>query len=170
MAGTTLITDPNSAYKAVTDWRLFRDANGLPIEYGKGDMYTARANATVSKGDALEHVVPTAAIPYSVQRMAVASGIHLFAGVALNSAVAGGTVNFMHSGFFIVSTDDSDTPAFGQVLLKPDATAGQFATAAAAATLQNVLGTVLGAEEGGAGVRQAPAFVNPACGISNAAS
>lgn len=169
---STIINNPNAALSSapVTDYRTYRNADGVDLELGKGEVYTARAAATVLKGQALEHVVPTATIPHRVQPMQVATGIHLYAGAAMNSAAAGEQVQFCRRGFMIVFTDDSDTPAFGQVLLKPDATVGQFATAAAAASLQNVLGVVLSAEMDGVALRKSAAFLDANCGITNAAS
>lgn len=169
MSGPTGVTNPNGAFVAVTDYRLFRDSSGAELQLGKGDQYVARANATVLAGQALEHVVPTSTVPYSVQPMQVASGIVLYAGVALNGASAGGDVWFTRNGYVIAFTDDSDTPAFGSVVLKPDATAGQFAVASAAATStgQAVLGTCLGAEEGGAALRKSPMFLSGVAGTTN---
>lgn len=169
MPGPSQVTNPNGAFTTVSDYRLFRDANSRDLQLGQGETYVARANATILAGQALEHVVPTLTVPYSVQPMQVASGVHLYAGAALNNATAGQDVAFARSGYMMVFTDDSDTPAFGAVLLKPDATVGQFASATAAATStgQAVLGTVLGAEQDGAALRKSPAFLVSAAGTTN---
>lgn len=171
MPGSTAVTNPGGANAGgVTDFRTFRATDGFDIEYGKGEWYVLRANAAITRGQALEFVVPTLTLPLSVTPMLAASGVHLFAGVAIESAAAGEDVPFVRRGQVIAFTDDSDTPAFGQVLLKPDATTGQFATAAAAATLQNVLGLVLSAEMDGAGVRKSAVWLDPTLGTVNAAS
>lgn len=169
MSGPSQVTNPQGANLTVSDFKLFRDASSQDLELGKGETYTARANATILKGQALEHVVPTTTVPYSVQPMQLASGVHLYAGCALNSATAGQDVNFARRGYMMAFTDDADTPAFGQVLLKPSATIGQYRTAAAAATStgQAILGVVLGAEQDGVALRKSPVFLDPAVGTTN---
>lgn len=165
----SFISNPFSALTAVTTFLFARDSAGIEIEYGKGEVYTLRANATILQGEALMHVVPTATLPLSVTPMTAAADMSLFAGVALTGAAAGELVQFVRRGYVIAFTDDSDTPAFGQVLLKPDATTGQFATAAAAlaADGQPILGLVLSAEMDGAGVRKAHVLVDPSLGTTN---
>lgn len=172
MPGPSFINNPAGALSnaPVTTYLFGRDAAGFELEQGKGEVYTFRANATVTRGQALMWVVPTATVPLSVTPMTAGADLVLFAGVALESGVAGDNIPVMRRGICIAFTDDSDTPAFGQILLRPDATTGQFATAAVAATIQFALGTVLSAEMDGAGVRKSLVMVDPVVGSVNPAS
>lgn len=167
--GNTLITNPTGALRTVSDYRTFRADDGSAMEFGKGETYAARAAVAITAGQALEFTVPTATVPMTVTPMATATDQSLFAGIALEDAAAGTTVPFMRRGFAHVFTDDSDTPAFGQHLLKPNATAGQCATAdvALAADGLPILGLVLSAEAGGAGLRKAFVLLDPTIGSTN---
>lgn len=168
MSGPSFVSNVQGALSSapVDDFTTFQDANGFDIEFGKGEVYNLRAAGTISRGNALEFVAATTTVPESAQVMATATDIALYAGVALHDAEADDLVHFMRRGFSIVTHETADTPAHGNVLLKPDTTAGHFATAAAgAAGGQSVLGVVLGPEINTSDT--CPAFLDPTPATSN---
>lgn len=151
MSGT-LIHNPQGAFRTVDDFRFGTDADGHPLQYGIGEAFQLRANAAVEAGEALMFVAPTASVPLSVTPMTAAADEQIFAGAAQNDAAIGESVVVVRSGFAIVQHDTSDIPAFGSVLLEPDATTGDFAVAAdpvgGAGPAPAVVGLVLSAEIG----------------------
>jgi hypothetical protein len=143
------ITNPSAALQTVTDFRTGLDSSGAPLQQGQ-QGWPYRANATIEAGQALMFVAPTATVPLSVTPMTTAivtSDPWLFAGVAADAAAAGDQVLVIRRGVCVVQHDTSDTPAAADVLALPNATTGDFATAAAVTGLR-VVGTVLGPEIG----------------------
>jgi hypothetical protein len=157
--GDTLITNPSAAYRTVTDYRTGQDADGFDLEMGKSEVYHLRANATITKGEALMFVAATASVPTSVTPMTAAADVSLFAGVALEGAASGDLVTFARRGFVIVQTEDADTPAFGNILRAPDTVTGDFGASGALGAGGEALGLVLGPEIGS--TNTALAFLDP---------
>lgn len=145
-----VITNPLSAYRTVTDYRTGTDAAGGDLEYPR-EIQQWRANATITKGQALMMVAPTATVPPSVTPMTAAIGASdawLFVGAAMEDAAAGDTVAVLVRGYGVVKTETADTPAFANALCVPDTTTGAFAVPADSATGQAQVGYVLGPEIG----------------------
>jgi hypothetical protein len=145
-----LISNPFGAHRTVTTFVADQDAGGECLHQPIG-VTEFRAAAAVTRGQVLEFVAPTASVPISVQPMATASDQLLYAGVALDAADVGQTVQVARHGVALVRTGDITTQ-LGEYLLKPATTAGVgtvASTAIAAATVQGtVLGVVLGNDDG----------------------
>lgn len=130
------ITNPAGAYVTTSDHTTGRDDTGGELAYGK-EKLRFRANAPVTKGQALKFVVPTTTVPLSVTPTA-GSEVNGFAGIAESNAATGDLVSICVDGhtFGVVGTA---------------ATAGNAATFGAAGVLTNVTpsattvaGTVVG--------------------------
>ena len=102
----SVITNPNGALQTVTDFTTNVDAAGVPINYGQDGVQVYRANAAVSQYDAVIFVPPTTTTPLSVTSIPLNPTqvqMHLFAGVALNSAAAGQNVRVCRVGVTLVN-------------------------------------------------------------------
>ena len=98
----------------------------------------------IAKGEACSfNVAPTAAVPLSVGKMAVADEGFTFAGIAVNAAAAGGEVFLCNGGVCEVFVN-AQTAAFGEKLLKPATNAGEATRSAAAGAAADIVGTYLG--------------------------
>lgn len=145
-----VITNPNGALRGpITSYITGRAADGFDIAMEE-EVELYRANATITVGQALAIVAPTATAPVSVTPLttAIAAVPSRIWGVAKEAGAAGDLIKVMRRGIAVVNHDTSDTPAAYDFLLAPDATTGAFATASAAAAGVVVCGLVLGAEIG----------------------
>lgn len=148
MAGTALIVNPQGALgPPVTDFRTGLNGAGFEFEQGKGEYYSYPAAATITKGQALEFVAPTATLPLRVQPMLAATSALLYAGCAQDGALTGESVNVIRRGVAIVKFASADTPAFGTALLSPDTNTGDY-EANAAAVGNQIVGVCLAVEIG----------------------
>lgn len=138
MPGVTTITNPTGTYVKVTDFTTGLDASGFEIVVGKDEVYTVRANAAITAGQALSWVAPTTTVPVSATPMAAATAVQNFAGVALESAAIGEQVAIQRRGFAVVLIDG--TVADGGFLLAPATTTGTFTGSATAGAGAKVLG------------------------------
>lgn len=143
----TVINDPAGAHRVVSDYRLGKDADGYDLT-GPQDIYYLRADAAITKGQALMLVVPTQTVPVSVAPMTAAAEDAFFIGVALESAAAGAMVAVLNKGFARVLFDASDTAAAGDYLVVPATTTGRLDVIGAVAANAVVVGLMLGAEDG----------------------
>jgi hypothetical protein len=143
-----VITNPAGVYTTVTDFRTGRDESGVPLSYPQQIDYL-RANATITRGQALMDVVPTQTVPLSVTPMTAAitaSDPWKFVGVALADAVAGDFVPVCVRGYCEVLFDTASTAAADSLLLAPGTTTGDFDIKTAAVAADAVVGKVLGPE------------------------
>lgn len=143
------LTNPVGAHKTTSDFRNGVSDFGEPQLYQRNALF--RANATITKGQALMDVAPTATVPFSVTPMTAAvaaSDSWAFVGAALESAAAGDLVNVLVEGYGVLLLEDADTAAFRNVLRLPDTTTGAFATSADPLAGEAVCGKVLGPEIG----------------------
>jgi hypothetical protein len=136
------ISNPFGAHVPVTTFASGVDADGQPF-YQPSAIQEYRANAAVARGDVVQWVAATASVPLSVAAMATASSALIFAGVALNSAATGETVQVAQHGHVLVRTGDITT-ALGEYLLKPSTTAGVGVTSNTAIDATTVAGSILG--------------------------
>lgn len=136
------INNPFGAHRPVTTFVAGQDANGEPFHL-PNSVQEYRANAAIQRGEIVQWVAPSASAPLSVTPMATASSQLIFAGVALNDAQTGETVQVAQHGHALVRTGDVTT-ALGEYLLKPSTTAGVGVTASTAVDATTVAGTILG--------------------------
>lgn len=146
---TSVLNNPLGANRTVTTFVSGKDADGIDL-YAPTETEAYRANATITKGQALSFVVPTATVPVSVTPMAAATDDRMYVGVALDGAAAGDTVLVATRGLCLVKVVD-DTPAAGDHLGLPDTTTGSFETTAtdpdATAIVGKQAGVVLGTKD-----------------------
>lgn len=142
------LSNPNAAHRTVTTFLSGRDADGIPLNYPQHQIESWRANAAVSRGQALNFVAPTATVPISVTPMAAATADHLFAGAALEDAAVGEMVAVCASGFCEILHDAADTAAFGDPITIPDTTTGRFARGTAETDEVATVGIGYGTEIG----------------------
>jgi hypothetical protein len=126
-----MITNPQSKLKAVTDYRDGKTSSGELLSYG-GSYEPFRANATITKGQALIFVVPTATVPLSVTPEATASELWYFAGYAMHGASAGQTVMVCQHGHCEVLVYDTTVVTIGDRLIKDGTNAAYGAQSASA--------------------------------------
>lgn len=142
------LTNPFGAHKTVTDYRTGRDAAGEELAYGSiRNIY--RADAAIAKGEVVMWVAPTASVPLSVTPMTAAAADTLFAGVAQNTAAAGGRVTVVENGHCLVDVA-AETAAFGSLLTAPATTTGKAeigATFDATLVVGSVIGVALAAKD-----------------------
>lgn len=145
------ITNPNGALNTVSDYRTGQDSTGADLMTGQGDVYSIRANAAITRGQALMFVAPTASVPLSVTPFTAAADEQIFAGVALAATDAGDQCLVMRTGFCTVKHDTGSTAAFGSVYKQPVTATGDFeiiADPVGGADQPPVLGLCLGPEIG----------------------
>jgi hypothetical protein len=135
------LVNPRAANTNVTTYVSGVDANGIEIPYGRFEL-AYRANAAVSVGQAVSFVAPTATVPLSVTPMATATSQTLFAGIALESAPAGGTVRVCHRGHCLILAN-AQTPAAGNFVRVPGTTTGEPTISSTAIDATTVVGTVI---------------------------
>lgn len=143
------ITNPTGAHKTVTDFRLFKSADGEDVSLPSAQAEPFRANAAILRGEVLMWVVPTASVPLSVTPMTAAAADNLFAGIALEAAAAGEQVFVCTKGGCFVDVG-AETPAFGNPITSPATTTGKAeigATFDATLVVGSFIGTALGAKD-----------------------
>lgn len=153
MPGPSMITNPGAAFYSLPAAGFVngQDSTGADLNYGIGIEYTLRANAAITRGQALMFVAPTATVPLSVTPFTAAADEQIFAGCAAEAAAAGDQVRVIREGFCTVKFDTGSTAAFGSVFLQPVTATGDFeiiADPVGGADAPPVLGLCLGAEIG----------------------
>jgi hypothetical protein len=138
----TLLTNPLGAHRQVTTFVAGQDADGEPFHQPTA-ITTYRANAAILRGQVVQFVAPTASVPLSVAPMATASSALIYAGVALDNAAAGETVQVAQAGHVLVRTGDVTT-SLGEYLVKPGSTAGIGSLSSTAIDGTTVAGSILG--------------------------
>lgn len=120
------ISNPNGAFVTVSDFtNPVSDTGELVVP--EQEVTTYRANAAITKGQALSWVAPTTTVPVSVTPMASATDDRFFAGVALEAAAAGEDLLVGIEGHFQINVG-ATTPAASNFVIVPDATTGVFGT------------------------------------------
>jgi hypothetical protein len=152
------ISNPFGAHRRVTTFVAGQDAEGEPF-YQPNIIQEYRANASVTRGQLVQWVAPTATVPLSVTPMATASSALIFAGVALNDATAGETVQVAQHGHVLVNTGDITT-SLGEYLVKPATTAGVGTVSSTAIDATTVVGSTLGIVVGNDDGTFTPVFLN----------
>lgn len=138
----TLISNPQGAHRTVTTFVAGQDDGGEAlIQPAVTQAY--RANEAIVRGQVCAWVAPTASVPLSVKPMATADNSLLFAGVALDNADAGQSVQLAQLGHALVRTGDVTTQ-LGHYLVKPASTAGVGTLVSDALDATDVVGAVLG--------------------------
>lgn len=99
------ITNPLGVNQTVSDHRTARDIVGGEVAYGK-TVRPFRANANITRGQAVSFVVPTETVPLSVTPT-TAAGSHTFAGIAEDTVLAGRTVNVVVEGLAFAIAGDT---------------------------------------------------------------
>lgn len=142
------ITNPYGALSTIDDHRTGQDQEGLDIMYGfRGNMF--RANATITKGQALMWVGPTATVPVSVTPMTAAADPWRFAGVAMSDAAADESLLVAHQGVVIIKFDGGSTAAADDAVILPATTTGEFDILAGAQAInEDLIGNCLAVEIG----------------------
>jgi hypothetical protein len=137
------LTNPAGLYKQTTDFRTGKTATGESHAYGN-IVLPFRANAAVTKGQALTFVAPTQTVPMSVKPRVNADLSPLFAGIATETKAAGEVVQVCVWGFCEVAVGAADPVAGDYGVLS--ATTGIVGTVAQATAIDAavVSGTVLG--------------------------
>lgn len=145
------VLNPAGAYRNVSDFTTWADANGHEIEYWR-QVATLRANGTINKFDAVMFVAPTTTVPLSVAQLATTAGEATalkFVGVALEAGTAGGYIRIATSGFAMVQIG-SATPAAYDVATNGGSAAGAVGTVAAGSVAAtNIVGSIYGVFLGG---------------------
>ena len=152
------ISNPFGAHRRVTTFVAGQDADGEPF-YQANASQEYRANAAITRGQLVQWVAPTASVPLSVTPMATASSALIFAGVALNDAAIGETVQVAQHGHVLVNTGDVTT-ALGEYLVKPGTTAGIGTLSSTAVDATTVVGSLLGIVVGNDDGTFTPVFLN----------
>lgn len=116
-------------YQKISDFRTGADENGAWIETRRITI-PVRANADITRGQALMWVAPSQTVPVSVTPMTTGVPAQRFAGVAADTVKAGDVLEVVVFGLCLALLDASDTPAEYNLLFVPDATTGRLATAA----------------------------------------
>lgn len=141
-----VLMNPNAANRTVTTFVSGRDENGFEV-HAPSNVESFRADAAITKGQAVMFVFPTATVPVSVTPMSTAGDDRLFVGAALDNYAIGEQCLIATAGLCLVRVVD-DTPAAGDVLFISDTTVGSFETVvtdpAATVTVGNSAGVVLG--------------------------
>lgn len=144
-----VIDNTRHVYASVDDFTTGQDSSGADLPFPK-TVERWRANAAISKGEALMFVEATTTVPISVTPMTAAIGTSdpwLFAGIALADAAAGDDVDVCVQGVCHVLMEDADAGgAFANAISVPDTTTGRCATTTGAST--PVVGVQLSAEVG----------------------
>jgi len=161
MTTTQALTNPFSRFKSVSDYRDGKTASGELLSYG-GTYEQFRANAAISKGQALSFVVPTSTVPLSVKPEATADELWYFAGYAMTDAAAGAQVTVCQHGTCEVLVYNTTTVTIGDRVIKDGTNAAygaQSATAIGTSDLPgNSRGQYLKAKASGADAL-VPAFI-----------
>lgn len=153
------IQNPFGAHRQVTTFASGVDVFGEPF-HTPAVVQEYRANAAVTRGQVVEFVYGTTTVPLSVQPMATASSQIRFAGVALNDAATGETVQVCTHGHCLVNVGATAT-AIDSYLVKPATTAGVGTVASAAPDATTVAGTILGTFVGANdGTTFSPVFIS----------
>lgn len=152
------LVNPRAAFTTVTTFVSGLDANGVEIPYGRMER-SYRADATITVGQALMWVAPTATVPISVTPMTVAADPRAFAGIALEGASAGGTIRVCTEGHCRIFAN-AQTVAANDVILVPGTNTGEASFSSTDPTATTVVGTVLGVAFGVKGSDNlAPAYL-----------
>lgn len=130
------------AFGTVSDFRTGKYSNGAALGYDQ-DFENWRANATITKGQALMLVAATATVPVSVTPMTAAGDKRLFVGVANENASAGQSVQVVTKGFALINVG-SGTPSALDLFVLPATTTGVFDTSSTDPDATTVVGTVGG--------------------------
>lgn len=144
------INNAPGVFKQVSDFRTGVAPDGELIPYG-GIYIAMRANAAITKGQALSFVVPTASVQLSVTPRATIDKIALFAGIAMNTAASGAQVIVCVYGHCLAAVHSGTTAAAGEYGIFDGTNAGviqRTATEIAAADLNgSCLGAFLGTKD-----------------------
>jgi len=161
MTAIQALTNPRGLHKSVSDFRDGKTASGELLSYG-GVYEQFRANAAISKGQALSFVVPTSTVPLSVKPEATADELWYFAGYAMTDAAAGAQVTVCQHGTCEVLVYDTTVVTIGDRVIKDGTNAAygaQSATAIGTSDLPgNSRGQYLKAKATGANAL-VPAFI-----------
>lgn len=142
MAAERTISNPAGAGQTVTDWRTGKTSTGADVDLD-ADYVVVRANATITKGQAVGLVAPTATVPPSVTPQTAAMDKRLFVGAAQHAAAAGQYVQVLTRGFGLINAG-AGTPAADQLVLVPATTTGVFDFTATDPDATTVVGTLAG--------------------------
>jgi hypothetical protein len=137
-----IIQNPFGAHRSVTTFASGVDAAGEPFHVPIA-VNEYRANAAIARGDVVEFVYGTSTVPLSVKKMVTTSGALAFAGVALNDAATGETVQVASHGHCLVNVGANATAA-GSYLVKPGTTDGVGTVSSTAVDATTVAGSILG--------------------------
>lgn len=142
-----MLTNPLNAFYAGTtsDYRTGVDSNGELLPLG-GIYLPFRANATITAGQALSFVVPTATVPLSVKPRAASAGdlIALFAGVAITGAAAGAPVTVCVFGHCLAAVFSSTTVVIGQAAILDVTNAGVLQSSSTDVVAADLNGSLAG--------------------------
>lgn len=137
-----LIHNSQGAHRTVPTFATDQDDGGESLHQPTA-ITEYRANAAIVVGQVLSWVAGTTAVPMSVTPMATATDALRFAGVAINAAAIGETVQVAQLGHVLVLAS-TGTPAFGEYLTKPAVTAGLGVNTATVVDATTVTGSVFG--------------------------
>lgn len=141
------ITNPLNAFygSATTDYRTGIDSAGELLPLG-GIYIPFRANATITAGQALSLVVPTATVPLSVKPRAASAGdlIALFCGVAQNGATAGQPVTVCVMGHTLAAVAAGTTVVIGQAAILDATNAGVLQSSSSDVVAADLNGFLVG--------------------------
>lgn len=139
------LANPTGANKTVPDFTLGVDNAGELVTPEVASV-PYRANAAVTKGQALMFVAPTTTVPISVTPMTAAGATWLYAGVALNAAAAGGIVQVVTEGHCLINVG-AGTAAAASYALVPETTTGVFDVDDALDAGDNAVGVFWGVKD-----------------------
>lgn len=139
------IPNPLGAFKTVPDFTLgVSDAGELITPEIEVVQY--RANAAITKGQALMFVAPTTTVPLSVTPMTAAAADRLHAGAAMHAASAGQLVGVAINGHCMVNVG-AGTAAAASYVLVPATTTGVYDVDAAVTATKTIVGIFWGVKD-----------------------
>lgn len=136
------IGNPAGASQAVSDWRTGKQANGADVDLDASYVYI-RANTTITKGQAVGLVVPTATVPPSVTPQTAAMDKRLYVGAAQHAATAGQYVQILTRGFGLIDAG-AGSPAAESLVVIPATTTGVYDFTSTDPDATTVVGTIAG--------------------------
>jgi len=142
------ITNPSAAFQTVSDHTTGRIDSGGHVQYPQ-EVVELRADAAITKGQAVCTVVPTTTVELSVTPMTAAitaADPWRFLGAALADAAAGDKVLVCTWGVCEAHFDAASTAAALSLLALPATTTGEFDIAADPVDNGLYAGYCLGAE------------------------
>lgn len=145
MAVGTILSNPLGAFSGrpkSDDYTTYLTKDDIPFDYPRRGFWF-RANAAVTVGQLVAHVVPTSTAPLSVTPAATGQANLTIRGIAANSAAAGEMVFVIVEGFALALVEAAVTPAAGNAVINGGTTAGSVG-ADTTVDAADIVGTELG--------------------------